>query len=297
MLDLATTARSLLGDDLPLIADDVTVEHLLAHRSGIGDYLDEEAGHDITDYVMPVPVHELATTEQFLAVLDGHPDQCSRPASGSRTTTAATSCSRCWPNGRAASPSTTWCGTRVCEPGGHGRHRVPALRRAPGRAALGLPDRRRPADERVPPPGARQRRRRHLLDRRRPQRVLGARSSPDGSSPPAGVAEMVRPRSDGPEESKRYGLGFRLHETTDAVRPRGVRRGRVVPPACTTRRRRPPTPSSRTGPRAPGTSSAPGRHARARRHGASQARYSPPFALVCDLDVVDVAGEVVAGRH
>src|SRR4051794_30808785 len=35
-LELATTARSLLGDDLPLIADDVTVEHLLAHRSGIG---------------------------------------------------------------------------------------------------------------------------------------------------------------------------------------------------------------------------------------------------------------------
>lgn len=31
--DLGTPARSLLGDDLPLIADHVTVEHLLAHRS------------------------------------------------------------------------------------------------------------------------------------------------------------------------------------------------------------------------------------------------------------------------
>ena len=41
-LQLSTTARSVLGDDLPLIADDVTVEHLLAHRSGIGDYLDED---------------------------------------------------------------------------------------------------------------------------------------------------------------------------------------------------------------------------------------------------------------
>src|SRR5690348_8351684 len=40
-LELTTTARSLLGEDLPLIGDDVTVEHLLAHRSGIGDYLDE----------------------------------------------------------------------------------------------------------------------------------------------------------------------------------------------------------------------------------------------------------------
>ena len=42
-LELATTARSVLGDDLPLIDDDVTIEHLLAHRSGIGDYLDEDA--------------------------------------------------------------------------------------------------------------------------------------------------------------------------------------------------------------------------------------------------------------
>jgi CubicO group peptidase (beta-lactamase class C family) len=72
VLQLSTTARSILGDALPLIADDVTVEHLLSHRSGIGDYLDEDAGHDIDEYLMPVPVHELATTEDYLAVLDGH---------------------------------------------------------------------------------------------------------------------------------------------------------------------------------------------------------------------------------
>ena len=72
VLKPGTTARSLLGADLPLIADDVTVEHLLAHRSGIGDYLSEE-DWEPTDYVLPVPVQDLATTEQFLAVLDGFP--------------------------------------------------------------------------------------------------------------------------------------------------------------------------------------------------------------------------------
>jgi CubicO group peptidase (beta-lactamase class C family) len=72
LLELSTAARSVLGSDLPLIRDDVTVEHLLAHRSGIGDYLDEELDVDLSDYLMPVPVHELATTEQYLAVLDGH---------------------------------------------------------------------------------------------------------------------------------------------------------------------------------------------------------------------------------
>ena len=47
-LGFDTRARELLGDDLPLIADDVTVEHLLSHRSGIGDYLDETA-HEVLD--------------------------------------------------------------------------------------------------------------------------------------------------------------------------------------------------------------------------------------------------------
>jgi CubicO group peptidase (beta-lactamase class C family) len=73
VLELGTTARSVLGRDLPLIDDRVTVGDLLAHRSGIGDYLDENAGLEVSDYVMTVPVHELDTTESFLAVLDGFP--------------------------------------------------------------------------------------------------------------------------------------------------------------------------------------------------------------------------------
>ncbi len=77
-LALGTTARSVLGADLPLVDDAVTVEHLLAHRSGIGDYLDEDQLEGVDDYVMPVPVHRLATTEDYLRVLDGHP-QVSAP--------------------------------------------------------------------------------------------------------------------------------------------------------------------------------------------------------------------------
>lgn len=73
VLSLATTARSLLGSDLPLIDAGVTVEHLLAHRSGIGDYLDEDLLDDITAYVMPVPVHQLDSAESYLRVLDGFP--------------------------------------------------------------------------------------------------------------------------------------------------------------------------------------------------------------------------------
>jgi CubicO group peptidase (beta-lactamase class C family) len=72
-LTLDTRARELLRDDLPLIDDGVTIEHLLAHRSGIGDYLDESEELDLDAHLMPVPVHQLDTAESYLAVLDGFP--------------------------------------------------------------------------------------------------------------------------------------------------------------------------------------------------------------------------------
>ena len=73
-LSLDTKAREFLGADLPLIADDVTVAHLLTHTSGIGDYLDEnEEEGDIGDYAMPLSAHAYTTTDAFLPWLDGHP--------------------------------------------------------------------------------------------------------------------------------------------------------------------------------------------------------------------------------
>jgi CubicO group peptidase (beta-lactamase class C family) len=71
-LALDTPVRSILADELGLIDADVTVGHLLAHTSGIGDYLDEATIGDIDDYVLPVPVHQLANTTDYLAVLRGH---------------------------------------------------------------------------------------------------------------------------------------------------------------------------------------------------------------------------------
>ncbi|WP_377638911.1 serine hydrolase domain-containing protein [Oryzobacter terrae] len=82
-LSLGTRVRDVLGSDLPLVDDRVTVEHLLTHRSGIGDYVDEEAMEQVTDHVMTVPVHTLTTTEDYLGVLDCHP-QVFEP--GARTT-------------------------------------------------------------------------------------------------------------------------------------------------------------------------------------------------------------------
>lgn len=75
MLDLTASIRPWLGEDLPEIDAGVTLEHLLSHTSGIGDYLDEDAGGSLTDYVLTRPVHTLVTAEDYLPELAGHPQR------------------------------------------------------------------------------------------------------------------------------------------------------------------------------------------------------------------------------
>jgi CubicO group peptidase (beta-lactamase class C family) len=214
-LDLATTARSVLGADLPLIGDDVTIEHLLAHRSGIGDYFDEEAGHDITAHVMPIPVHELATTEHYLAVLDEHPAKF--PAGerfsycNSGYVVLALIAERA--SGTAFHELVV---ERVCTPAGMPDTAFLRSDELPGGTALGY----------LQADGLRA----NVLH-------LPVRGSGDGgiyttaadvralwrafftaTIVSAGmVSEMTRPRSDVPERSRRYGLGFWLHELEDTV--------------------------------------------------------------------------------
>jgi CubicO group peptidase (beta-lactamase class C family) len=215
-LELATTARSVLGRDLPLIGDDVTVEHLLSHRSGIGDYLDEEADHDLNDYLMPVPVHELATTEQYLAVLDGHPKKFS-PGERFAYCNSGYVVLALIAERASGVPFHDLVRRRVCEPAGMRDTEFLRSDELPGRAALGY----------LEIEGAWRTNVFHL-----PVRGSGdggiystvADISAFWSAFFAGaivsadwVSEMVRARSDVPSESRRYGLGFWLHASTDTV--------------------------------------------------------------------------------
>jgi len=222
-LELETTARSVLGEDLPLIHEDVTIEHLLAHRSGIGDYLNEDTVDDVTDYVMPISVHELATTEQYLAVLDGHPtafvpgerfDYCNGGYVVLALIAERTS-------GVAFHELVR---QRVCEPAD--MHDTAFLRsdELPGRAALGYLTNDAPRTNVF-----------HI-----PVRGNGdggiyttvADVSALWSALFAGrvvskgwVAEMMRPRSETPEASRRYGLGFWLPAASEAVELHGYDAG------------------------------------------------------------------------
>jgi CubicO group peptidase (beta-lactamase class C family) len=215
-LDFSTPARSVLGRDLPLIRDDVTVEHLLAHRSGIGDYLDEEVEHDIAEYLMPVPVHELATTEQYLSVLDGHatkfaPDE--RFAySNSGYVVLALIVER-----TDGTPFHGLVRRRVCEAAGMADTEFLRSDELPRRAALGY----------LSVDGVTRTNVFHL-----PVRGSGdggiyttaADVSSFWSALFAGrivsgdmVAGLVRPRSNVAGGSRRYGLGFWLDASSDAV--------------------------------------------------------------------------------
>jgi CubicO group peptidase (beta-lactamase class C family) len=222
-LGLDTTARSVLGGDLALIDDRVTVEQLLAHRSGIGDYLDEDEVNDNNDYVLTVPVHELATTEQFLAVLDGHP---MKHEPGERFV---------YCNGGyvvlallaeriSGVPFHDLVDQQVCRPAGMTDTSFLRSDELPGRAAAGYLD-----DDGL---------RTNVLH-------LPVRGNGDGGIYTTAadvralwdalfagrivsldtVAEMVRPRNDAPELSMRYGLGFWLDDSTNAVSLHGFDAG------------------------------------------------------------------------
>jgi CubicO group peptidase (beta-lactamase class C family) len=215
-LELTTTARSVLGQDLPLIGDDVTVEHLLAHRSGIGDYLDENTDLDVSDYLMPVPVHELAETEQYLAVLDGH-ETAFAPGERFAYNNGAYVVLALIAERTSGVPFHELVRRRVCEPAGMDDTEFLRSDELPGRTALGY----------LTVDGATRTNVFHLpvrgsgdggiyttvADVRSFWRALFA-----GELVPADlVAELVRPRSDVPEASRGYGLGFWLDDSGDAV--------------------------------------------------------------------------------
>ena len=222
-LELRTTARSVLGEDLPLIGDDVTIEQLLSHRSGIGDYFDEDVMEQVTDYALPVPVHELATTEAFLAVLDRHP-QAFPPGQRFAYNNGGYVVLALIAERASGMPFHELVRQRVCEPAGMADTEFLRSDELPGRAALGY----------LTADGSR------INVFHLPVRGTGDggiySTAPDVSSLWSAffagrivsgdwVTEMVRPRSDVPSESLRNGLGFWLHGSGDVVELHGYDAG------------------------------------------------------------------------
>jgi CubicO group peptidase (beta-lactamase class C family) len=214
-LELTTTARSVLGDDLPLIDDEVSVEQLLAHRSGIGDYLDEETLEAVTDYVMPVPVHRLAGTEDYLSVLAGHP-QVSAPGERFAYNNGGFVVLALIAERVSGVPFPRLVHERVCAPAG--MHDTAFLRsdEPTGRAALGYLGSQglRTNALHLPVVGSGDG---GIYSTAADVHALWAALFAGRIVALDRVAEMVRPRSQAPSESMEYGLGFWLRPASSAV--------------------------------------------------------------------------------
>lgn len=223
-LELATTARSMLGKDLPLVGDDVTVEHLLAHRSGIGDYLDEDTELDLDAYLMPAPVHELATTEQYVAILDGYPPKFA-PGEGFSYCNGGYVVLALIAERVSGVPFHELVLQRVCEPAGLRDTGFLRSDELPGRTALGYLEGEGVSRTNVFHLPVRGNGDGGIYTTAADVRSLWRAFFAGGIVSLDWVAEMVRPRSDAPEHEKRYGLGFWLHPSTDTVILEGMDTG------------------------------------------------------------------------
>lgn len=213
-LTMTTTARSILGRDLPLVHPEVTVGHLLAHTSGIGDYVDEDAAdRDPDEYVLRVPVHTLGDTEGYVAALDGFAQKF---APGSRFSYNNA--------GYVLLALLAERANGIPFPGLVGRH---VFAPAEMWATAFLRSDRLPANAAVG----------YLGDGRTNALHLPVRGCGDGGVystagdlqrfwtalfaerilPRHRLTELVRPRSSVPAEGMRYGRGFWLHATGPAV--------------------------------------------------------------------------------
>ena len=185
----------------------MTVGHLLAHTSGIGDYLDEEAQDDIDEYEMPGSARQFASTSDYLAVLKGHPTKFEAGArfeycNGGYVVLALIA------EAVSAKSFHDLAAERVFAPAGMAATGFPRSDELPESAAFGY----LPTESGL----------------RTNQLHLPVRGSGDGGAystvgdfaafwpalfagsivPRPLVDEMVRPHNDAPAESRRYGLGF-----------------------------------------------------------------------------------------
>ncbi len=223
LLELSTPARAVLGSDLPLISDAVTVEHLLAHRSGIGDYLDEDTELDFNDYLMPVPVHRLVTTEDYLVALDGHPAKFEPGAEFSYCNGGFVVLALIAERASGV-PFHDLVNQRVCRPAGMGDTAFLRSDELPGRAAVGYLDMEGVSRSNVFHLPVRGTGDGGIYTTVADYRSLWSAFFAGRIVPADWVTQMVEPRSV-VSERERYGLGFWLAGSGEAARLEGYDAG------------------------------------------------------------------------
>jgi CubicO group peptidase (beta-lactamase class C family) len=199
----------------------VTIEQLLGHTSGVGDYLDEDELGDVDDYVMTEPVHRLDAPMHYLPALEGHP-QTSAPGS------------------RFAYNNGGYVMLSIAIEVASGRSYYDLVQERVLDPA-GMLDTGFERSDRLPPDAAVG----YLEDGRSNVLHLPVRGAGDGGAystvsdlealwqalfagrilPMPVVERLVAPRNDVPSERRRYGLGFWLRPDRDTVMLEGMDAG------------------------------------------------------------------------
>ena len=216
-----TTLRSLIPDALPLVDPAVTIEQLLGHTSGVGDYLDEDELGDVDEYVMTVPVHRLDAPVQYLPALDGFPQ---KSVPGSRFA---------YNNGgyvmlavaiEQASGGSYYdlVQERVLDPAGMVDTGFERSDRLPTGAAIGYLEDGRSNVLHLPVRGAGDG---GVYSTVADLEVLWTSLFAGRILPMPVVERLVAPRSDVPDDGRRYGLGFWLRSDRDTVMLEGMDAG------------------------------------------------------------------------
>jgi len=220
VLGLDERVQGFLGVAGELVDPAVTVRHLLAHTSGMGDYLDEDQIEDIEDHTLEVPVLRLASPADFLPMLRARSTMKFSPGSRFKYCNSGYVVLALLIEAVSGRSYYEVVEDRVFAPSGMLATAFPRLDALPGSAASGY----------LPQRGWRLN---HLHLPVRGGGDGGAYSSVDDIArfwtalldgrvvPSEWVAEMIRPQSTRPPNTRAYGLGFWLAPARDAIHMEG----------------------------------------------------------------------------
>lgn len=218
-LGLDVEVSGLFEGAAELVPPGVTVRQLLAHTSGIGDYLDESLITDMEDYLMDVPVHRLSCPAEFRVVLRGRPAKLT-PGAGFAYCNSGYVLLALVVEAVTGRSYYDVVEERVCRPAGLRATGFLRLDELPGSAALGY----------LPSRGFRVN---HLHLPVRGGGDGGAYSTLDDLArlwaalfagqvvPPATLTEMLRPQLAVAPPARGYGLGFWLAQGREAFQLEG----------------------------------------------------------------------------
>lgn len=220
-LEFETSLRELVGDQLPRVEPAVTIEHLLGHTSGVGDYLDEEQLGHVDDHILEVSAHTLETPDDYLPLLAEH-RQVSPPGERFAYNNSGFVMLSIAIERAGGKPFHDLVRERVFEPAGMPTASFPRTDDLPDAAASGYLENGRTNVFHLPvigggDGGA------FLsvadMDAFWPSLLEGRIVSPEM------VVTMTSPRSDLAEHDRAYGLGFWLRSSGDPVMLEGMDAG------------------------------------------------------------------------